>query len=157
NGSGYMLLQVPPLFPTTPGLPTSTPGATVTTHDEFDADIWGCRLGPYIDWPLTKKIDVRASGGFAAALIYGNDSWKQTVTPLVGPSVTATGGGNKFGVLWGGYVSVDGTYQFNERWGLDVGAQFEDLGKFSPNFQGRIVDLDLSQSIFVEAGISYSF
>jgi len=157
GGFGYMLLQVPPTFPTTAGPTAFTPGATLTSHDEFDADIWGFRLGPYIEWPVTQRISVRASGGLAGGLVYGHESWRQTVTPPVGPAITTTGGGSTFGMLLGGYVSVNGTYQINDRWGVDAGAQFQDLGKFSPNFQGRIVDLDLSRSIFIEAGISYSF
>jgi len=157
SGSGYMFLQVPPLFPTSVGPTTVTPGATLFTHDDFSADIWGFRVGPYMELPLSRRIELRLSGGFAAGLIYGDDTWRQVLTPSGGPAIMATGGGTKFGVLWGGYVSVNGTYQFNERWGVAVGAQFQDLGRFTHSFQGRVVDLDLSQSLFVEAGISYNF
>jgi hypothetical protein len=48
-------------------------------------------------------------------------------------------------------------YQINERWGVDVGVQFQDLGTYSHDFGGRTAELDLSSSMFIQAGISYSF
>jgi hypothetical protein len=59
--------------------------------------------------------------------------------------------------MWGYYVGLDATYKFNNRWGADVGVQFQDLGIYSHNFGGRTAQLDLSQSIFIQVGISYSF
>ncbi|HZF02075.1 MAG TPA: hypothetical protein VE344_09295 [Methylomirabilota bacterium] len=145
NGNpGDPVISVPPI--------SSTPGAFLS-HDDFNGDLFGGRLGPYAEIPLTEKLALRASGGLAIGLLYSSMSWQQTMVSVGSMS----GGGNNFDVLWGGYASLDATYQLSERWGLDVGAQFQDIGKFNHSYQGRGVELDLSQSLFVEAGVSYSF
>jgi hypothetical protein len=59
--------------------------------------------------------------------------------------------------LWGGYASLNATCQMDEHWSFIGGVQFQDLGKYNHSFDGRKVSLDLSQSVFVLAGISYSF
>lgn len=157
SGSGYMLLQVPPDFPTTPGSPVVIPGAAFTSSDEFNGHLFGFRLGPYLELPVSEKMAMRLDGGVAVGLIYSAMHWKETLTPPGGPTLPASGGGSSLDVLWGGYVGLDATYQFNEHWGLDVGAQFQDIGTFNHNYQGREVQLDLSRSLFLEAGISYTF
>ena len=142
--------------PGTPG-PASSTSATILTRDHFDADLWGGRLGPYVELPLTKKFDLRLSGGLAIGLLNANESWQQTLMPSGGGSSTTAGGGDAFETLWGYYASVDATWQINHRWAVDGALQFQDLGKFDHSFQGRQVELDLSRSLFVELGISYSF
>jgi len=150
---GYSLLGVPPSSST-----VITPGATFLTQDHFDADLWGGRLGPYVELPLSEKWNLRLSGGLAVGLLNGNASWTQTLTlPGGGSPITISGGGDAFQMLWGYYASLDATWQINKRWAVDGAVQFQDLGKFSKSFQGRQVELDLSRSLFMEIGISYSF
>jgi hypothetical protein len=151
---GYALLGVP-VFSHTPGGPIT---ATVLSQDHFDADLWGGRLGPYVELPLNNgKWDVRLSGGLAVGLLNGNESWTQTLTPAVGSPVTYSGGGSAFDALWGFYVSLEAAWQLNQRWAVDAAVQYQDLGKFNHNFQGRQVELDLSRSLFLELGVSYCF
>jgi hypothetical protein len=40
---------------------------------------------------------------------------------------------------------------------VEAGVQFQDLGLYDHNFGGRSVELDLSKSIFLHAGVSFSF
>jgi len=40
---------------------------------------------------------------------------------------------------------------------LEAGVQFQDLGLYNHNFGGTSVELDLSKSIFLHAGVSFSF
>ena len=140
-----------------PGTSTTTPGGTLQTQDHFDADLWGGRLGPYVELPLTKNFDLRLSGGLAVGLLNGNGSWQEKFY-LNGNTIgTLSGGGDDFDALWGYYVSLDATWQINHRWSLDGAVQFQDLGTYDHNFGGRGVELDLSRSLFVELGVSYSF
>ena len=60
-------------------------------------------------------------------------------------------------MLWGYYISLNASCQINDRWGIEAGVQFQDLGTYSHNFSGRIAELDFSNSLFIQAGISYSF
>lgn len=153
GGPGFVLGSTP-----VDSITTLVPGALVRVKENFDANLWGFRLGPYIEDPLTEKLAIHLSGGLAAGIVNANASWSETVTlPGGGGSTTTSGSGSDTSVLWGYYLGLDATYQFNEHWGVDVGVQFQDLGTYSHNFGGRTAQLDLSQSLFVQAGVSYSF
>ena len=85
-------------------------------------------------------------------------SWKETLTlPGGGGSTSVSGHGDDLRVLWGFYIGLNAAYQISERWGVEAGVQFQDLGTYNHNFGGRTVELDLSGSVFIHAGISYSF
>jgi len=159
NGPGFLLNTGGPGTPHAPATPvypdyaSSSVNSTFVSQDHFDANLWGGRLGPYLELPLTKNLDLRVSGGLAVGLLYGNESWTETLSP--NPPVT--GSGDAFETLWGYYASLDADWQISKRWAVDGALQFQDLGKFTHSFQGRQVELDLSRSLFVELGISYSF
>ena len=141
-----------------------TPGANTTgtllSHDDFDADIWGGRFGPYIELPFGKKeqFTILVSVGPAVGLIHANEHWKQTLTlDGSGNSSSTSGGGSNTDILWGWYGAATANYQFDKHWGISAGVQYQDLGTYNHSFSGRNAQLDLSQSIFLEIGISYSF
>jgi len=136
------------------GVPTA---AAFSTQDQFNGDLWGFRLGPYLDFPMSEKWSLHLSGGLALGLLDDNESWQQTLNVPGTGTFTASGQGSDFKMLWGYYVSLDAAYQINKRWGVEGGVQYEDIGQYSHSFSGRTVQLDLSQSLFVQVGISYSF
>jgi hypothetical protein len=151
NGSpgGYSLLEVPSISSSS----LSGPPATLLSQDHFEANLWGFRLGPYVELPFTEKLSLHVSGGLALGLVDGHDSWQETLTP----GGTTSGGGSDFDMLWGFYAGADATWQINKRWDIEGGAQFQDIGKYNHSFNGRGVELDLSRSLFVEFGVGYSF
>jgi len=147
------VLNVPPISTT-----ALVPNATFLAQQHFDANLWGFRLGPYIEYPLSKKWSLHLSGGLAVGLLDAEANWKETLTdPVNNLTVTASGSGRDTSLLWGYYIGLEAAYQFNKDWGVEAGVQFQDLGTYSHNFGGRVAELDLSQSIFVHVGISYSF
>jgi hypothetical protein len=153
EGPGFVI-NVPPVSSST----ALVPGATFLAQQHFDANLWGFRLGPYLEYPFNDKWSLHLSGGLAVGLLDANASWKETLTlPGGGGSITRTGAGSDVDLLWGYYVGLEAAYQINKDWSIEAGAQFQDLGTYSHNFGGRTAELDLSQSIFVHAGISYSF
>ena len=140
------------------GAPTlTTSSGSFLSQDQFNGDLLGFRLGPYVDFPMSEKWSLHLSGGLAIGLLDASEAWQQTLNiPSMG-SLTASGQGSDFKMLWGYYVSLDVAYQFNKRWGVEGGVQYEDIGKYAHAFSGREVDLDLSRSLFVQVGVSYSF
>jgi hypothetical protein len=99
--------------------------------------------------PLSRHWSLHLSSGLAVGLLDGNMSWRETFTMPKGASVSHTGGGDDAELLWGGYVNLLAQYQFNERWGVEAGVQFQDLGTYNHNFGSRGVELDLSKAVFV--------
>ena len=138
---------------------TLYPNATVASKDNFSANLWGFHLGPYAELPFgsREQFTLALAGGFAFGILDANDSWKQTVSGPGITSVSSKGGGDDVSCLWGGYVGLVADYQISDHWGIAGGVQFQDLGDYDHNFGGRQVNLDLSQSILVQVGISCNF
>jgi hypothetical protein len=128
------------------------PGATVTDKRRFDGDLWGFRLGPYLEIPLDDPVNLSLSAGLAVGLLNADASWSQT-----SGSSSFSGSGSDNEVLWGGYVSAVLTWYLSERWSLVGGAQFQSLGDYEHSFGGREVEVDLSNSWFVTLGLSCKF
>jgi hypothetical protein len=148
------VINVPPISSVTAMLPN----ANYLVQQHFDANLWGFRLGPYVEMPLSKHWSVHLSGGLAVGLLDGNMSWNETLTvPGTTTDIFRSGSGSDNQFLWGYYVGLSAVYQFNERWGVEAGVQFQDLGTYNHTFGPRAVELDLSKSLFVHAGISFSF
>src|SRR5262249_7505816 len=60
------------------GAPTTTPvagGAKIVGERKFDADIFGFRLGPSLEWPISERWNIAFSGGLATGLVDGKGSW----------------------------------------------------------------------------------
>jgi hypothetical protein len=148
GGSPYAILSSSPYASQTVG--------SFIEQQSFKADLWGFRLGPYLELPVTRKLSVHVSGGFAVGMLDATGSWSETSTAS-GVTTTTSGGGHDLAALYGEYARLDFAYKFNKHWGAEIGAQYQNLGTYTHDFGGRTVDLDLTQSIFVEAGISYSF
>jgi hypothetical protein len=139
---------------------SSLTSARFLVQQDFDGNLFGFRLGPYIEYMPSPKWDLHLSGGLAVGIMQADASWKETITlPGGGPgsSTTVSGSGDDVGLLGGFYVGLDADYKFNDRWSVQAGVQYQDIGTYSHNFGGRVAQVDLSNSVFVHAGISYSF
>ena len=153
NGPGFVLGSTP-VSSTTALIPG---GATIVDQRNFDADIWGFRLGPYAEYPLGQNVDLWFSGGLAVALVDGSASWKETASLAGGGTMVGSGGGSDFGLLWGGYLSAKVSWQLSERWSAEGGVQYQYLGTYEHNFGGQVMQLDLSKSMFITIGLGYRF
>ena len=131
--------------------------ASFIVQQDFDANIWGFRLGPYLEYLPSEKWSLHLGGGLALGLIDANASWRETLSVTGGDTTSLSGGGDDLSLLAGFYIGVSAQYKFNERWSVEAGVQYQDIGTYDHNFGGRSVELDLSSSVFIHAGISYSF
>ncbi len=153
GGAGFVI-NTPPVGSTT----VTVPGATFLAQQDFDANLWGFRLGPYLEMPLSQKWSLHLSGGFALGLLDSQANWRETITlPSAGGATTKSGSGSDFSALYGYYVSLTAAYQLSERWAIEGGVQFQDLGTYEHNFAGRLAELNMKNSLFIQVGVSYSF
>lgn len=144
EGPGFVIGDTP--------VSSSTVVVTGTDRRQLDANLWGIRLGPYLEVPLGEPMNLSISGGLAVGLMDASASWAQTTG-----SSTLSGSGSDFGVLWGGYVSATVTWYLSDNWSLAGGAQYQTLGEYQHSFGGRTAVVDLSKSWFVTLGLSYNF
>ena len=133
------------------------PGATITGQRDFSAGLYSFRVGPYLEIPISKSITFGLSGGFALMFVNSEFSFDETVTiPGVG-SVEHRASGSDSDWLPGFYVAGNISVALSESWALFAGAQFEDVGHYTQTLKGQQATLDLSRSIYVTVGVSYSF
>lgn len=136
----------------------NVPFSTAGTR-QFDADILGFRVGPYLQRALGEKhkADLNIIGGLAVALINAKASWSEATTVNGVTDPTYSGSGKGCDVLWGYYIGANISWHLNKRWDVNGGVQFQDVGKYSQNLGSRAVKLDMSESVFVTVGVSYKF
>jgi hypothetical protein len=153
EGPGFVISDTPGApFPTTvPG------GAVVVGSRELQADLWGVRLGPCLEVPLSQQFDLSVSAGLAAAVPDVQVSWNEAalVNGAAGARLSGSGSGSTLMVGW--YAGANLAWQISEKWSAIAGVQFQDVGTYNHSFGGRDVELNLSSSIFVTLGIGYSF
>jgi len=136
---------------------SSTSVAVITGNHRFDGDLWGGRFGPYLEFPVTERLNISLSAGLALGLLDAEASWSESATLPSGGIVSASGKGSDFDMLWGGYARADAAYDLGKNWSLLFGLQFQSLGRYDHNIAGREVELDLRTSIFVTVGLGKSF
>jgi hypothetical protein len=153
NGPGALISTSP--SSSTPFLVEE--GAVVTGQREFSAGIFGIRLGPYVEIPLSKSIAFNLSGGFAAVYVNSEFRYKETATVFGAGSTAHLGSGWNNGWLAGAYVAGNFSVALSDSWAVAAGAQFVDAGRYSHGVNGKEATLDFSRSIFVTLGFTYSF
>jgi len=152
QGPGFLIGDAPVSSST-----AVVPGVGVSNgHRDFDADLWGVRIGPCLEFPLNKKLTLGVSGGFAAALVNADASWSESIviSGLAGP--TLSGSGHNSDVVFGAYIAANAAWEFNERWSIVCSAQYQYLSSYEHSFGGRTIEADL-HGFFVALGIGYKF
>lgn len=132
-------------------------GANVTGSRQFDADIYGLRVGPYLELPLDDRWSVFVSAGFTLLSVNSDFNFRETVTLAGLPSQTRRGNGSHSDILPGGYIGGNFSYEFRENMNLFAGAQFQAAGTYSHEENRKEVELDLGQTVFVNFGVGFSF
>jgi len=154
TGPGFLLNYLP----TGPSVTSVVPGGTVITgNHRFDGDLWGGRFGPYLEFPVTERLNISLSAGLALGLLDAEASWSESATLPSGGIVGTSGKGSDLDLLYGPYARADAAYDLGKNWSLLFGLQFQSLGRYDHNIAGREVELDLRSSIFVTVGLGKSF
>ena len=138
---------------------TSTPipgGATTTGNREFDANVWGFRLGPVVELPVGQKLKLSISGGVVGALIDADVSWNEHVVSGTS-SANLRGSGSDLDMLWGYYIAGNIAYELDERWSIVASAQYQSLNNYSHSFGGRLVEGDFNSAWFFTIGVGLKF
>ena len=137
---------------------TLVPGRALITGDRrFDADLFGFRLGPYLEYPLSDNVKLGLSSGFALAYVNSDFTFNETVTIPGTGTLTRSGSGAHDSWRPGFYLSSICSLALSESWSLFAGAQFQYLGTYTHSETAKRAVLDLRHAIFVNLGFSYSF
>jgi hypothetical protein len=145
-----------PLLGDTPSRSTSVENSVTTGSRTLDGNLFGFRLGPYINVPICSRFDVQLGGGLALGIADTTFSFDETTSSDGGvihehASTSGTDG------LIGGYVSGRFSFAITHRFSVFAGAQWESLGDSTRQVDGRSARLDLSSSVFLNLGAGISF
>lgn len=134
---------------------TDTMMTSISGSRDFDADVIGWRLGPYLEMPLGQKGRLSLSGGLSLAYVMSDFEFNESMTSPMASSLS--GGGSDSDLLVGAYIAGDASYEFAKAWDVFGSVQFQYLDKYSQTVAGRTAVLDMTKSVFVAVGINYSF
>jgi len=159
SGSG---LPGQPLLSTTAipdpsGDSTQIGAASITGTRKIDADLFGVKLGPSLEFPLGKYFSIGLGGGFAFGVIDSEFSYDETVTVAGLGTQTHAASGHTDGWVSGGYARAQANLHLDKRVSLFSGVEFDDLGVFNQTVGGETAHLDLSRTVYVTGGISINF
>ena len=152
NEPGFVLNDTP-----TRSVSTIPDGALVTGSRELDADLFGLRLGPFLEMPIGRRCSLYLSGGLALGGVSSEFTWRERVNIEGAGTFSGRGHGSEGDVLVGGYLGAKFNVELRERITAYLGVQYQNLGEFEHSEKGRKAVLDLSQSIFFSIGLGYSF
>jgi hypothetical protein len=127
-----------------------------------EADIFGFRLGPYIEMPLSKRFSASISAGALVALVHDHVNWSENLavnTATVSGYWTGSSSvsGDSCGVTAGFYAGADVSFQMSENWSLFAGARFQDAGTYTHHLGDGEMNLNQGQTFSLELGVGYSF
>ena len=98
---------------------------------ELNADLVGLRVGPYIEYPLSKRFFVSVDGGLALLFIDSKFSFTDHITgPGLTPSTESASGKNT-DILVGPYIAADISLKLSTHARIFTGLQFQDLGTYT--------------------------
>jgi opacity protein-like surface antigen len=148
-----------PLLSTVPSSQTSfeAGAALVEGSRTLDTDLYAWRLGPYVELPLVDPVSLWIGGGLALAYLDSRFAYTETVSMPDVDSIRRDGSQSKDGWLVGGYAAAGVAVALDANWSVFAAAQYQNLGRFSQETDGKRARLDLGQAIFVHAGLSVHF
>ena len=132
-------------------------GATISGSRELDAQLFGFKLGPYLDIPLNDYWALNLRGGLALVEVNSEFTYHETTVVPGAGSFRNSGQGWHNELLVGGYAAANLSHALNDSTRIFAGVQFQDVGQYTQTLNGRKAVLDLGKSIFVAIGLSYSY
>lgn len=132
-------------------------GTTITGKHELDGEMWGLRMGFYVEQTLNERWSAWVAGGLSTALVHLDGTWRESAALTGGGTATLSGSDDDWHPLFGAYASANVAYRFNESWSVVGSVEYQYLNTYRHNFDGRGAEVDFSGSVFVAIGISKSF
>lgn len=141
----------------TPTRTTASDIATLAGHQKLSGQLYSIRLGPFAEWNFTPQLSLAASVGLTLAPASVDYEFSETTTLPGGGTSVASGHSSKSELLYGPYVSGMLRYDFNESWGVYVGAQFQSVTDLEQSIGGRTARLDQGVTLYGTVGASWRF
>lgn len=135
---------------------TTTQGTAVEGFRTVNANVYGLRLGPYVDVDFGDDWYLTLSGGIAVAAIDNHLEVSESLPSSYGDSARE-GRDGRLDWTMGGYVAASMNYRLTDRVSVFAGAQYHVLGDLERDVADKTMILHLGGTVSGVAGISYTF
>lgn len=135
----------------------TTTFASQSGQHKLSGDMFSLRVGPFAEWNLTPKLSLAASVGLTLAPTTVDYDFSETDTLASGVGFATSGHSSKSRLLYGPYVGGVLRYDFNPRWGVYVGAQFQSLNSMEQFIGSRSGKLDPGATVYATVGVTWKF
>jgi hypothetical protein len=152
NGPGAIIGDLP-----SRNTSTVAGGASITGWRQLDANLFAFKAGPYLEIPLSDVWALNFRGGLAVVAVTSEFSYQQTTEIIGVGQYSSAASGTHSDVLVGGYAGGSLSCTLSDHFGLFAGAQFQSVGDYAQTLNHQKAVLDLTKSIFVTIGLSYSY
>lgn len=130
---------------------------SLTGSYELDAHLYALRLGLFYETPFTDWFTLQFGGGVVGAFVESDFSYHETLTVTGSEPVVSSSSSRDTDFLGGAYARIGFGFRFTSNFHSSVGLQYNYLGTFSQNLDGRRADIDLKNSLFLAIGVGVAF
>ena len=147
-----------PLLPDTP-IRQSEIGTTGTINGyrSLDGILYNFRLGPLVRWEFLPYWTLNASAGAALGIFDAEYEFNETISATATSSVHNRGTFGSTDLKYGGYAGAVVMYDTGNYWEAFLGAHFMSLQDGKVASGGREATMKLGATVFITAGINWSF
>lgn len=127
--------------------------ATATEYGKIDGTLYGFKLGPFVEFPLSDKVNLQVRGGFASILADSEFSFRETVST----GATRTGSIDKDKWLFGGYAEAQISVDLSKHWQWFLSGGYQNVGDYSLGVGGKSVNVKMDGIFSLMTGFSFTF
>jgi hypothetical protein len=129
---------------------------TVTGTHTLDVMLYTLRLGPSLEWDLSKHVGLSLGAGPVVGIVSGNYKYDEVITAN-GASGKNSGQIDGTDLVYGGYVDATIMYHVVEHGDIYAGVQFMPMSNATISGGGRDGQLNLNGQVYFSVGINCPF
>jgi hypothetical protein len=134
-----------------------TVAGTVTGDRKLDGILYNFRVGPLVRWEFYPRWTLNGSAGGVFGIFDAEYQFNETITPITGAAINNRGKFGSSDITYGGYAGAVVMYDTGAYWEAYLGAHFMSLKDGEVESFGRSATMHLDSSVFITAGINWSF
>lgn len=136
---------------------TFSNAALTTGSYDLEATLYALRLGLIYETPFTDWFTLQFGGGILGAFVDSEFTYRESTSIQGIGSFQHSGSGSERDFLGGAYARAGFGMHFSPHVMASLGLQYNYLGSFSQEVDGRRASVDLKTSLYLALGIGVSF
>lgn len=149
-----------PVIPTTPFAQRFDDVPAVSeVRTQIETLLVGLKLGPFIEFPITRRLQFNLSGGGVVLAAISDFSYAETVsvTGLSTDALAQSDSHSETEFVGGAYAEASFSYAITEFLSVYLGGQYQYIGDVTFGAQGKEATVDFSNALDMVFGLRTSF